>query len=74
MEKLQAMIGFITVLIVLTFFIPMTQELLPIITADSGTATGFMVSSIVLIIIVGGLYMFIKQSMGDEQHANMQGF
>jgi len=51
----------------------MTNELLPTIIADSGPATGMLVSSAILLIIVGGIYMFIKQSMGSDQHANMQG-
>ena len=72
MEKLNAVIGLITILIVLSFMIPMVNTLLPFISADSGGTTAFMVSSMILIIIAGGIYMFIKQSMGDGEHANLQ--
>jgi hypothetical protein len=73
MGLMEAMIGIVTILIILAVFIPITQELLPDIIQYCGSATGMMVSSIVIVIIVGALYVFINQMMNRESHAEIQG-
>jgi len=70
---LLGIFGFVTVVLVLSFMIPMVQELLPIITADSGPTTGLMVQSIILIIIVCGIFVMVRQVMSPNEHAKLQG-
>lgn len=70
---LLGIFGFVTVVLVLSFMIPMVQELLPIISADSGPTTGLMVQSIILIIIVCGIFVMVRQVMSPDEHANLQG-
>lgn len=73
MGFMEAFMGLLLVIIVLVMFIPVTQELLPSMVASMGSATGMMVSSIVLVIIACAIFIFMRQSMGQEDHMQMQG-
>lgn len=73
MGLMEAMIGIVTILIILAVFIPITGELLPSIIQYSGSTTGMMVSSIVVVIIAVALFVFLKQVTSREDHANIQG-
>ena len=74
MGFMEAVIGLVLIMIVLLVFIPITQELLPTMIGDMGATTGIMVSSIVVVIIAVALFIFVRQSTGQDQHATMGQF
>jgi hypothetical protein len=69
----EALMGLVLITIILAVFIPLTGELLPTMIADMGPMTGLMVSTTVVVIIVCALFIFMRQSMGQEDHMQMQG-
>jgi len=73
MGFLEAMIGLVIIVIILAVFIPITGELLPTMIGDMGTSVGFLVSTIVVVIIVCALFIFMRQTMSNDRHANIQG-
>jgi hypothetical protein len=73
MGFVEAMIGLLIIVVILAVFIPITGELLPTMITDMGTATGIMVSSIIVIIIVSAIFIFIRQVMAKDEYQSIQG-
>jgi len=67
----DALIGVTLIMIVLAVFVPVTAVLLPTIIGDSGAAVGMMVSTIIVVILACTLFVFMKQSMSNNN--SMQG-
>ena len=69
----EGFMGLLLIVIVLAVFIPITQELLPTMIGDMGAMTGVMISSTVVVIIASALFVFMKQAMNRDGHADLQG-
>jgi len=73
MGLLEAFIGIVIMIVIIAIIVPITQELLPTMIGDMGAATGMMVSTAILIIIICTIIVFMRQSMQPDEHINMQG-
>jgi hypothetical protein len=74
MGFLEGLIGLVIFLVVLIVFVSISGSLLPTIISDSGSTVGMLISSMVIILIVGAFYLFFRTTglMGGNEHANLQ--
>jgi hypothetical protein len=68
-----AIIGILILVIILAVFIPITGALLPTMVGDMGVTLGMMVSSVVLVILASGIFVFMKQSL-NRNADSQEGF
>lgn len=64
--------GLLLVLVVVMVFVSITNVLLPTIVGDSGSTVGMVINMMVVVIVAGGLFAFMRSMMGSDDHADIQ--